>query len=86
MLTAKCYPVNWEFRKWNFYGPKKTTTGQRPHKRRDLVPRLETRPATVVAMTEAATEARQAVAAVVPPTEVASVPTGSGEEMEIPIW
>ena len=83
MLSARCYPLNWEFRKCNFYGPKKTTTGQR-----DLVSRPVSRPAPSVAVTESATEAGQAVAAeaVVSPTEVASVPSGSGEEMEIPCW
>ena len=51
MLSERCYPINWEFRNWSFYGPKKTATGQRQQERMDLVPRLVTRLAPVVAVT-----------------------------------
>ena len=29
MLSEACYPVGWEYRKWDFYGPKRQVRGER---------------------------------------------------------
>ena len=29
MLSEVCYPIGWEFRKWDYYGPKRQARGER---------------------------------------------------------
>ena len=84
VLSEACYPVDWEIRKWDFYGPKqrKTTTGQRTQEQVELVPRLVTRPAPEG---PPVTEAGTAVAAAAE-APAANEHSHSGEEREQSGW